>query len=34
MIGMHEIIKEKGGANEDMGWIPEYLKVAVEPLEA
>lgn len=34
MVGIYEIIKEKGGVNEDVGWIPEYLKVAVEHLEA
>lgn len=34
MVGIHEIIKEKGGVNEDVGGIPEYLKAAVEHLEA
>lgn len=31
-VAIYKIIKEKGGVNEDVGWIPKYLKVAVEHL--
>lgn len=33
MIGIYEISKEKRNVDKDVCWIPEYLKLAVEPLK-
>lgn len=34
MVSIYKVIKEKSDVNKDMCWIPEYLKLPKECLEA